>query len=286
MLPVKLPHRLDRRPLLVSQTLAHLRTERRPMVSAHVRFKTRSEQRAHGRKHRLAAIHADSTLWHGSRSRLRLRCLHRGSGLRLHLRGHWRLRLSGGRKRHHRAQPNHHHLSLKFFHAFCFAAVLTRSSCCFYFRLLRFHARKGISGSGLCPVTMLRHLVNLQARIHSVKESRYFIYEFTSAPRPPRPCTIVVLHSGTHWATRTTLALCRGICLQWRCCLGSRGMAAPMIRPLMRILPFILGCLLAAIALPNPLHAQLVRENTPPPQQVSAKQDAQNAASTQIPPGK
>src|SRR6266849_4814138 len=181
MLPVKLPHRLDRRPLLVSQTLAHLRTERRPMVSAHVRFKTRSEQRAHGRKHRLAAIHADSTLWHGSRSRLRLRCLHRGSGLRLHLRGHWRLRLSGGRKRHHRAQPNHHHLSLKFFHAFCFAAVLTRSSCCFYFRLLRFHARKGISGSGLCPVTMLRHLVNLQARIHSVKESRYFIYERSAA---------------------------------------------------------------------------------------------------------
>src|SRR5260370_10691022 len=63
-------------------------------------------------------------------------------------------------------------------------------------------------------------------------------------------------------------------------------MAAPMIRPLMRILPFILGCLLAAIALPNPLHAQLVRENTPPPPQVSAKQDAQNAASTQTPQGK
>src|SRR6266852_1810727 len=166
-----------------------------------------------------------------------------------------------------------------------FAAVLTRSSCCFYFRLLRFHARKGISGSGLCPVTMLRHLVNLQARIHSVKESRYFIYEFTSAPRPPRPCIIVVLHSGTHWATWTTLALCRGICLQWRCCLALRGMAAPMIRPLMRILPFIPGCLLAAIALPNPLHAQLVRENTPPPQ-VSAKQDAPNAASTQTPNGK
>src|SRR5712692_6710211 len=168
-----------------------------------------------------------------------------------------------------------------------FAAVLTRSSCCFYFRLSRFHARKGISGSGLCPVTMLRHLVNLQARIHSVKESRYFIYEFTSALRPPRPCTIVVLHSGTHWATRTTLALCRSICLQWRCCLGSRGMAAPMIRPLMRILPFILGCLLAAIALPDPLHAQLVRENAAsPPPQVSAKQDAQNAASTQTPQGK
>src|SRR5258708_9428505 len=63
-------------------------------------------------------------------------------------------------------------------------------------------------------------------------------------------------------------------------------MAAPMIRPLMRILPFILGCLLAAIALPNPLHAQLVRENTPPPPQVSARQAAQNAATSQTPQGK
>src|SRR5260370_5315435 len=117
MLPVNLPHRLDRWALLVSQALAHLRTERCPMVSAHVRFKTRCQQRAHGRKHRLAAIHTDSTLWRGSRSRLRH--LHRGSGLRLHLRGHWRLCLSGGRWRHHRAQSNHRQLLLKFFHAFC-----------------------------------------------------------------------------------------------------------------------------------------------------------------------
>ena len=60
-----------------------------------------------------------------------------------------------------------------------------------------------------------------------------------------------------------------------------------MIRLLMRILPFILGCLLVAVALPNPRHGQLVRENTaPPPQQVSGKQGAQNAASTQTPKGK
>src|SRR6266849_6742023 len=44
-----------------------------------------------------------------------------------------------------------------------FAAVLTQASCCVYLRVSRFHARKGISGSGLCPLTMLRHLVNLQA---------------------------------------------------------------------------------------------------------------------------
>src|SRR5713226_4106740 len=61
-------------------------------------------------------------------------------------------------------------------------------------------------------------------------------------------------------------------------------MAAPMIRPLMRKLPFILGCLLVAASLTNPLHAQLVRENTPPPpQQVSAHQ---NAASAHTPKGK
>jgi len=55
----------------------------------------------------------------------------------------------------------------------------------------------------------------------------------------------------------------------------------------MKVLSFIPGYLLVAIALPSPLHVQLVREKTaPPPQQVSAEQDAQNAASTQIPKGK
>ena|SRR2546427_6323127 len=76
-----------------------------------------------------------------------------------------------------------------------FAAVLTRSSCCFCLRQSRFHARKGISGSGLCPVTMLRHLANLQARIHPVKESRFFIYERSAASMS---VIIVVLHSGMH----------------------------------------------------------------------------------------
>jgi LssY C-terminus len=59
-----------------------------------------------------------------------------------------------------------------------------------------------------------------------------------------------------------------------------------MIRPLMKILPFILGCLLVSGALPSPFHAQLVRENTAPPPQVSVKQDTQNASSTQTPKGK
>jgi LssY C-terminus len=54
----------------------------------------------------------------------------------------------------------------------------------------------------------------------------------------------------------------------------------------MRILSFIPGFLLVSVALPNPLNTQLVRENTPPPKQVSAKQDEQNAASAQTPQGK
>src|SRR5258707_15366837 len=44
-----------------------------------------------------------------------------------------------------------------------FAAVLARAGRCLYLRLSRFSARKGNSGSGLCPLTMLRHLANLQA---------------------------------------------------------------------------------------------------------------------------
>jgi hypothetical protein len=67
-----------------------------------------------------------------------------------------------------------------------------------------------------------------------------------------------------------------------------RGMAARMIPPLMRKLPWLLlGCSLHAAALPNPIDAQLVRQdNTPPPQQVPAKPDSQNPASSQTPQGK
>ncbi len=60
-----------------------------------------------------------------------------------------------------------------------------------------------------------------------------------------------------------------------------------MIRPLMRILPFILGCLLVSVAHPSPVCAQLVREGTAQtPQQVPAKPDSQNTASAQTPKGK
>src|SRR6266849_3862546 len=43
------------------------------------------------------------------------------------------------------------------------AAILTRASRSFGICLSRVSARKGNSGSGPCPLTMLRHLANLQA---------------------------------------------------------------------------------------------------------------------------
>src|SRR5882762_10475017 len=241
MLPVKLPHRFDRRALLVSQALAHLRTERGPIVSAHVRFKTRGQQRAHRRKHRLAAVHAHRALWRRSPSRLRLRRLHRG--------GHWRLGLSGGRERHHRAQSNHHQLLLKFFHAFC------RSPHSIELLFL------------FPPVAVPRtegHIWERSMSCHVATASCQFTSPHTPSQGIPLPHLRarhdppLSLHyrCPSFWnalTTWTTLALCRGICLEWRCCLGSRGMAAPMIRPLMRILQFIPRCLFVAIALPSPL---------------------------------
>ncbi len=60
-----------------------------------------------------------------------------------------------------------------------------------------------------------------------------------------------------------------------------------MIRPLIAILQFILGLSFVAAAFPHALRAQLVPENSSPPQQkVSPKQDLQNSPSAQAPPGK
>ncbi len=60
-----------------------------------------------------------------------------------------------------------------------------------------------------------------------------------------------------------------------------------MIRPHITILQFILGLSFVAAAFPHALRAQLVPENTSPPQQkVSPKQDSQNSPSAQAPPGK
>src|SRR5260370_19731713 len=167
-----------------------------------------------------------------------------------------------------------------------FAAVLTRSSCCFCLA-----CRGSTHGRAyLGAVYVLSRCYGILSIYKpAYTQSRNPATSFTNL-RALRSLHVRHYRCPSFWnalTTWTTLALCRGICLQWRCCLALRGMAAPMIRPLMRILPFILGYLLAAIALPDPLHAQLVRENAAsPPPQVSAKQDAQNAASTQTPQGK
>ena len=63
--------------------------------------------------------------------------------------------------------------------------------------------------------------------------------------------------------------------------------SAPMIRPLMAEMQLILELSLVAAACPHALGAQLVREEAAPPQQkVLPKQDPQNSASAQTPPGK
>jgi len=60
-----------------------------------------------------------------------------------------------------------------------------------------------------------------------------------------------------------------------------------MIRPLMAKMQLILGLSLVAAAYPLSLHAQLVRENTAPPQRkVLPEPDLQNSSSPQTPPGK
>src|SRR5258708_208675 len=89
------------------------------------------------------------------------------------------------------------------------------------------------------------------------------------------------------YSTGTTLAPAPGIYnsrdAPWLCA----GWPAPMIRPLIAILQFILGLSFVAAPFPHALRAQLVPENSSPPhQKVSPKQDLQNSPSAHVPPGK
>ncbi len=66
-----------------------------------------------------------------------------------------------------------------------------------------------------------------------------------------------------------------------------RGMAAPLNRPSMKKPSLHTGLIFLATVLPSVLHAQLVRENTAPPQQQPpAKQESPNPASEQTQQGK
>src|SRR5215472_692533 len=83
VLAIELANRIHGWPALLAQTLAHLGTEGGPIVRADVRFKTRSEQRAHGREHSFAAIHVDGGFLGSLRARGGSRCPHFGARLRL-----------------------------------------------------------------------------------------------------------------------------------------------------------------------------------------------------------
>jgi LssY C-terminus len=165
-----------------------------------------------------------------------------------------------------------------------FAAVLTRASRRFYLRLLRFFARKGISGSGYVLSQCYGILQIYKPPAHSVKESGFF----SAFLRGLGVSALSLLFARKlRRSTRTTLAPFPCICYQGRCFQTMHGMAARMIRPLMRKLPLILGCSLLAAALPSSIHAQFVRKDaTPPPQRASAKPESQNSASAETPQGK
>jgi hypothetical protein len=83
MLPIELANRIHGRPALLAQPLAHLGTEGGPIVRADVRFKTRSEQRAHGGEHSFAAIHGHGGFLGSLRARGDRRCLYLGPRLRV-----------------------------------------------------------------------------------------------------------------------------------------------------------------------------------------------------------
>src|ERR1700736_5942523 len=120
-----------------------------------------------------------------------------------------------------------------------FAVVLTRAGRCFYLRLSRFSARKSISGSGLCPLTMLRHLANLQAP----NALRQGIPPFLSEHSPGLSVSTFspLFAMQVHYSAKTTLAPAPRIYnsrdAPWLCA----GWPAPMNRPLITKLQFVLG---------------------------------------------
>src|SRR6266436_1144098 len=111
-----------------------------------------------------------------------------------------------------------------------FAAVLTRASRCFYLRLSRFSARKGLSGGGLCPLTMLRHLANLQAPSALRQGILLLLCECsTSSASQLYPCSLPgECTSRLGQRLRLPWASANSGDAPWSCA----GWPAPMIRPL------------------------------------------------------
>src|SRR5712692_8985682 len=79
-----------------------------------------------------------------------------------------------------------------------FAVVLTRAGRCFYLRLSRFSARKGISGAVYVLSQCYGILPIYKPPSHSVKESRHFSANVSPASTFPRPQRLHVLPALRH----------------------------------------------------------------------------------------
>src|SRR6202030_796556 len=135
-----------------------------------------------------------------------------------------------------------------------FAAVLTRGQSTILSPPVAVSARKGISGRGLCP--------HATASCQSTSPQRTPSRNPASSPRTlcgPQPLHVILISSVLRHVTRLLMAKIK----------------------------LLLGLSLVAAAYPHSLHAQLVRENTAPPQQkVLPEPHLQNSSSPQTPPGK
>jgi len=118
---------------------------------------------------------------------------------------------------------------------------------------------EGHNWGGLCPVAMPRLIVNLPSRPAPVKESHPFFCQRQVQLLPPQSTSG---NSGDASKPR-------------------KGWLFAMFKPFLKNSAFLTGMLLAA-GIPQPLRAQLVRENSAPPQ-ISLEE---NGAAAQIPPGK
>jgi hypothetical protein len=108
---------------------------------------------------------------------------------------------------------------------------------------------------------MLRHNLNLPSRSAPVKESHPHFFARRLVQRLP-----------LHFASGNS-----GDASKPR-----KGWLSEMFQPLLKKAAVLVGMLLGSAAISRPLLAQLVRENSAPPQQ----QDSQNSATTQTPQGK
>src|SRR5260370_7258182 len=123
---------------------------------------------------------------------------------------------------------------------------------------------EGHIGSGLCPLTMLRHLANLQAP-NTLRQGIPLLLRERS-PGFSVSAFYLLFAIRVHYETRTTLASAPGIYNSRDAPRLCAGWPASMIRPLITRLQFILALVFVPAAYPHPLRPQSTRTATPPPQ--------------------